>query len=333
MIGNPTLPPPFNVTRASHVVLRARDLAATRRFYVDTLGFLVSGETEDALYLRGIEERSHHSLVFRRTTDKPVCERIGLRVFTEDDLDLAAKYFERIGRAVQWADVPFQGRTLHVDDDCGFPLELCATMDFDEPNLQRYDLYRGAHPMRLDHFQVVTHDVQRATDFYLALGFRIAEYTATDGTEELWGTWMHRKGNPHDIVFTNGLGPRLHHFAFAVPEVRDIIHACDVAASYGYGEKVERGPGRHGISNAIFVYLRDPDGHRVELFNAHYTTIDINHAPLRWDLSDTRRSQLWGLPATAAWFFEASEFPGRPLHEPLLKAEPATLERFLSNQF
>src|SRR5690606_25806394 len=117
-----------------------------------------------------------------------------------------------------------------------------------------------------------------------------------------------------------------------VPEVRDIIHACDVAASYGYGEKVERGPGRHGISNAIFVYLRDPDGHRVELFNAHYTTIDINHAPLRWDLSDTRRSQLWGLPATAAWCFEASEFPGRPLHEPLLKAEPATLERFLSNQ-
>ena len=26
-----------------------------------------------------------------------------------------------------------------------------------------------------------------------------------------------------------------------------------------------RGPGRHGIGNAFFVYFRDPDGHLVEL--------------------------------------------------------------------
>ena len=131
----------------------------------------------------------------------------------------------------------------------------------------------------------------------------------------------------------SGRGPRLHHFAFGVPEVRDVVHVCDVAGSLGFDKHFERGPGRHGIGNAFFVYFRDPDGHRVELFNAHYQAIDINQTPLRWDLSDTRRSQLWGLPATAKWFYEATEFSQRQPQEPLLKASPVTLETFLGGQF
>jgi catechol 2,3-dioxygenase len=328
----PTLPPPFNVTRAGHVVLTARDLQATREFYCDVLGFIISDQTADSLYLRGIEERSHHSVVFKRTREAPACARIGFRVFTEDDLDRAAAYFKSIDHPTQWVEVPHQGRTLHVTDAAGAPLELCAVMDIVQGNVDKFDRYRGGSPMRLDHFQLATHDVETATRFYLAIGFRMSEYTAADGTEELWGTWLHRKGNPHDIVYTNGRGPRLHHFAFAVPEVRDVIHACDVAGSLGFGQHLERGPGRHGISNALFVYFRDPDGHRVELFNAHYQAIDINDPPLRWDLSNTRRSQLWGLPAPAAWFFEGTDFVGQPLQEPLLKAEPVTLERFLAGQ-
>ncbi|MCC6949518.1 MAG: 3,4-dihydroxyphenylacetate 2,3-dioxygenase [Bradyrhizobiaceae bacterium] len=333
MIPNAIVTPPFNITRASHAVLTARDLGATRAFYCDVLGFLPSNQDRDALYLRGIEERSHHSLVFHRTDSASVCERIGLRVFTDEDLDKAADHFTRLGHPVRWAEVPHQGRTLHVDDNVGMPLELCAVMDELPPSLQKFELYKGASPMRLDHFQLVTHDVQRAMEFYLALGFRLTEYTATDGKDEIWGAWLQRKGNPHDVVFSNGRGPRLHHFAYTVPETRDIIHVCDVAGSLGFGRHFERGPGRHGIGNALFVYFRDPDGHRIELFNAHYQAIDVNHTPLRWDLTDTRRSQLWGLPAHAKWFFEASEFPGKPLHEPLLHAEPVTLEKFLATHF
>jgi catechol 2,3-dioxygenase len=325
--------PPFNITRASHAVLTVRDLGATRAFYCDVLGFIASDHDRNILYLHGIEERSHHSLVFRRSDGPPVCERVGLRVFAEEDVDKAAHYFKKLGQPIRLLDEPYQGRTLHVDDAVGTPLELCAVMDDLPTNLQKFEVYRGASPMRLDHFQVVSHDVQRAMEFYLALGFRLTEYTATDGKDEIWGAWLQRKGNPHDIVFSNGKGPRLHHFAYTVPETRDIIHVCDVAGSLGFGAHFERGPGRHGIGNALFVYFRDPDGHRIELFNAHYQAIDINHPPLRWDLSDTRRSQLWGLPAHARWFFEASAFPGKALHEPLLKAEPVTLEKFLAGQF
>jgi len=198
--------------------------------------------------------------------------------------------------------------------------------------IQQFDRYHGGSPQRLDHFQIATPDVQSATEFYTELGFRITEYTAADGTDDLWGTWLQRKGNTHDLVFTSGRGPRLHHFAFTVPDTLDLIRACDVAGSLGFGGAIDRGPGRHGISNALFVYFRDPDGHRIELFTSHYQAIDIDNEPIRWDLSNTRRSQLWGMPATRRWFFEASEFPRTPIREPVLTGEPVTLERFLSAQ-
>src|SRR5690349_14135822 len=99
-------PPPFNTTRASHVVLTVRDLGASRAFYVDAMGFVVSDETADTLYLRGLEEACHHSLVLRQTAGAPACERVGLRVYTEDDLERAKAWFERAGSPAQWVTVP-----------------------------------------------------------------------------------------------------------------------------------------------------------------------------------------------------------------------------------
>jgi catechol 2,3-dioxygenase len=63
----------------------------------------------------------------------------------------------------------------------------------------------------------------------------------------------------HDIAFTNGLGPRMHHIAFWVPTPLNIIDLLDLMATTGYVGNIERGPGRHGISNAFFLYVLDPD--------------------------------------------------------------------------
>ena len=66
-VRNPVFDPPLNVVRSSHVELGVRDLARSRAFYVDCLGLLVGDESDDALYLRGVEERNHHSIVLRRS--------------------------------------------------------------------------------------------------------------------------------------------------------------------------------------------------------------------------------------------------------------------------
>ena len=326
--------PGFNITRASHVELGVADLQVSKAFYTEAIGLIVSDESDTAVYLRGLEETAHHSLTLQKAA-LPTCIRLGMRVLTEDDLDALVTHFESRQIPAAFVEKPFQGRTLEVSDGIGTPLEFCATMDLRSRLLGRYELYRGGAAQRLDHYQVAAQDVQRAYEFYQPLGFRCSEYTYSlnqDGSQQLWGVWLQRKGNPHDIVFTNGIGPRLHHFAYTIRDAHDLLHFCDVAGSLGMGSRVERGPGRHGMGGgAQFVYVLDPDGHRIELFNTHYQTIDVEPA-LGWNLSDPRRADLWGLPARERWYVEASRFSGVKVQEPRLKADPPTLERFLSRR-
>jgi len=135
--------------------------------------------------------------------------------------------------------------------------------------LRRYDLYKDAIRSGSIISNVFAAEVQGTVDFYARLGFRLTEYAEEDGPNgRIAAAWLHRKGNVHDFAITNGNGPRLHHFAYWVPTAMNILHLCDVMASSGFLKNIERGPGRHGISNAFFLYIRDPDDHRLELYTA-----------------------------------------------------------------
>jgi catechol 2,3-dioxygenase len=85
-----------------------------------------------------------------------------------------------------------------------------------------------------------------------------------------------------------------------------VLRTCDLLAGARLHEAIERGPGRHGISNALFLYLRDPDGNRLELYSSDYLTVDPDFAPIRWSINDPRRQTFWGHTAPACWFEEAS---------------------------
>ncbi|RWR10996.1 3,4-dihydroxyphenylacetate 2,3-dioxygenase [Paenirhodobacter populi] len=329
-IPAPVLNPPFNVTRSSHVVLTVRDLDVSRTFYTDLVGLVVSDADRETVWLRGREESAHHSLVLRKGAT-PNCQRLGFRVLTDDDILKAKDHFDSIGVPAQIVDVPYQGKTLHVRDAIGMPVEFTSSMPFRERMFMAYDQYRGAAAQRIDHWQIQAQNVRRAFDFWHPLGFRTSEYTYSEvpgGGVDLWGVWMQRKGNPHDQVFTNGPGPRLHHFAYLLRDTADLMHACDVAGALGLGRRLERGPGRHGISGAMFIYFRDPDGHRIEMFNTHYQNIDLE-PPIGWSLSNPKRADQWGMPARAKWFNEATVFEGAEPVEPDLAADVPTLEKFL----
>lgn len=313
--------PPFNIVRLSHIVLTVTDLKASRDFYVDTLGLQVTAEDDRRIYLRAMEERGHHCLVLERG-DIAVAQELGFKVTDEEQLDRAKHYFEKLELPAKWAEVPYQGRTLRTRDPQGIPLEFYAKMDRLPAIHQQYKLYKGVRPLRIDHFNCFSPSVLDAVRFYNSIGFRVTEYTATEDTDELWAAWMHRKGGVHDIAFTNGSGPRLHHVAFWVPTPLSIIDLLDVMATTGYVANIERGPGRHGISNAFFLYIRDPDGHRVEIYCSDYQTIDPDHEPIRWGLKDPQRQTLWGAPAPRSWFEEGSVFANTPVRAADLQATP-----------
>jgi catechol 2,3-dioxygenase-like lactoylglutathione lyase family enzyme len=196
-IPKPNYNPPFNITRASHSVLHVKDLAKSRAFYVDLIGLIVSDEDKDTIYLRGVAEVCHHSLVLKRAS-APQAERVGMRCFTEEDLEKAKAYFEKANLPAQWVERPYQGRTLHVSDPLGLPLEFCATMTLKPRLMTSFEHHHGAVPHRIDHFQILVPDVQRELDFYTGLGFRLSEYIAPDGSDDPLFVFLQRKGNPHD---------------------------------------------------------------------------------------------------------------------------------------
>src|SRR5689334_12304856 len=178
-IRPPELAPPFNIVRASHVELGVRDLARAKAFYVDCLGLLATDETADALYLRGVEERNHHSIVLRQARE-PDATALGFKVASEEDLDRAAAWFKAQNLPVSFPELPHQGRTLRTADTSGMPLDFYFKMDQAPSMLQRYAVHQGARIQRIDHLNCFTPDVQTAYDFYRSLGFRLTEYTETE---------------------------------------------------------------------------------------------------------------------------------------------------------
>ena len=103
--------------------------------------------------------------------------------------------------------------------------------------------------------------------------------------------FLQRKGNPHDIVFAPALG-RAFITSRSVVRMHHFFYVCDLASDMGFAENIEYGPGRHGPGHALFVYMRDPDGHRIELFNTHYQVMDIENEPVRWDALLCRQAAL-----------------------------------------
>ena len=312
LIGVGAATPPFDIVRAAYAELAVTDLDASEEFYARLLGFAVSARTDDALYLRGWGERLHHSLVLVRG-ERPACTRLAFRVRAEADLDALEAEFRRRGCEVRWASEERvgMGRVLRVWDPFGYPLEFFAQMTTLDPLLQRFDLQSGAPIVRLDHFNIHSPDCEGALRFWQELGFRLTEYISTDGADErLTGGWLARKQTVHDVALTAGRGPRLHHVGLYVDEPGGVIRTCDRFAAAHRSDAIERGPGRHGVSNAFFVYLRDPDGHRVELYSCDYYTGDPGHQPIRWSVADPRCRSFYGTRAPDSWYEESSEVTG-----------------------
>lgn len=299
----------FDIVKAGHIEFFVTDLDEARKFYVDALGFVVTEADRNHLYLRGLEDRAHHCLTLTKS-DSPGVGHFAFRVAEEEGLRAIEAAARANGGETRWVkpdEEKGQGKALMVEDQFGFPVEFYTKMVKAEWMLQKYQNYRGAKVMRVDHFNIMLPDVATAYEWYVdTLGFGCTEVTETEGKKPaLWAAWLRRKHTCHDIALTTGNGPRVHHAGFTVADRSSIMDAADLLASSGYLKSMERGPGRHGVSNAFFLYLRDPDGNRIELYTGDYISADPDWVPIRWKLNDPQRQTFWGAPTPASWFNEA----------------------------
>jgi len=303
--------PSFDIVKAGHIEFLVTDLNEARKFYVDTLGFVVTEADKSHIYLRGLEDRHHHCLTLTQS-DSPGVGHFAFRVATEGGLKAIEKLAKSMGFYTRWVEAGQergQGRALLMEDKFGFPVEFYSKMAGVEWMLQKFQNYRGGKVMRLDHFNVMLPDAASAFEWYVdSLGFKCTELTETEGRKpDLWAAWLRRKQTCHDIALTTGKGPRVHHAGFTVADRGSIMDVADLLASAGYLESMERGPGRHGVSNAFFLYLRDPVGNRIELYTGDYISADPDWVPIHWKLNDPQRQTFWGALTPASWFNDAME--------------------------
>ncbi|HEY6282521.1 MAG TPA: VOC family protein, partial [Nitrososphaerales archaeon] len=249
--------PGFDVVKAGHIEFLVTDLKEAKKFYAETLGFVITEESRNHIYLRGLEDRIHHCLTLTES-GSPGVGHLAFRVASEASLKSIEKLVRSKGDFVRWlepGEERGQGRALLVEDQFGFPVEFYSKMAGEEWMLQRYQYHRGAKVMRLDHFNLMLPNAASAVDWYMkSLGFGCTEITETEGPKPaLWAAGLRRKHTCHDLALTTGKGPRVHHAGFTVSDRASIMDAADLLASTGYLQSMERGPGRHGVSNAFFL--------------------------------------------------------------------------------
>ena len=294
-----------NTIRIAQAAFTVRNLQASRHFYVDLLGLNVLHEDSRTLYLRGVEDREW-TLKLEQAPEAGV-RHIGYRVGSEADLELLVSLCELEQLPYRWESDVDRPRMLRIQDPFGNPTVFFAQSQTHKWLLQEYHLHRGPGLQRVDHCNLMCPDVAAVMNWYMdRLEFRLSEYTE-DEVGRIWAAWIQRRGGVHDLALTNGAGPRMHHFCYWMPDALSIIKACDILGGARMPEAIERGPGRHGVSNAFFVYLRDPDGHRIELYTSDYITVDPDFQPIKWMRDDPRRQTLWGAKTPRSWFEEGSQ--------------------------
>ena len=297
--------PDFNILRLGHIEYLVSDLARARDFYVD-------GPVRDRVRHRPrLPARHRGPRASQRGADALALPGIGhfsFRVSCEEDLDrLAHSSPAWACPCAGWRPARNAARAaLRVQDPFGFQVEYYAHMEQAPWLLQQYHLHRHGCPTRLDHLNVLMPDAQAGFDWYTReLGFYCPNHRLGPARGTRVGQLAVPQGHHPRHRRDDGQGPSVHHAGFA-----DGAHGRDprlrrAGRAAGYADNIERGPARHGISNALFVYVRDPDGNRFELYTGDYLTVDRDQAPKRWELDNPRRQSLWGPPPPRRWYEES----------------------------
>lgn len=183
---------------------------------------------------------------------------------------------------------------------------------------------QGVPVRRIDHVNLLSPNPDADAEFTVnVLGFREREIITPDDAEGVrLGSWMAVSNLAHDIAFVmdpSGMRGRLHHICYwyGVPQ-----HAYDVAEVFkDYNIPIEAGPGKHGISQAFFMYVIEPGGNRVELFaDSGYLVFDPSFKRVNWKMS-----QVPGVGDAFPWSWWNEGTPRSDKKEPRMIPAPEDL--------
>lgn len=297
------------ITHLGHAELLVTDLAASKAFFTDLLGLIVSEEREGTVFLRAWQDWDHHTLQLTAAPE-PGLAHLGWRVPTKADADEIRGRLEERGITITErvaADNDGHGDSIRFTTPGGLPFELYweveyfqATGDLVSPMASHPSRIpaRGAAPRRFDHVTFIANDVVAEQEFLTdVLGIR-HNYFVKGPDGERWGSWLSCNNVSHETAVTKnaaGTGGLLHHVAYYADTVDEVLRTATLLVDHGH--ELEWGPGKHGTSGATFLYFREPSGNRVEVWTGGMLIFDPDWKAIEWgpEIGHLGNS-MWGTP-------------------------------------
>lgn len=290
------------IAKLGHVALVTPSLEESVWFFRDVLGLQEVERADGTVYLRGLRDREHHTLTL--TEGEAALDHVGWQTWDATDLDSFASRLEDEGVAVTRTDATEHrghGAAVRFRLPAGHQFELYHEVEQPDPPAdassrlpnRSYKLSAGTPslPQRIDHVQLRGGEPGINTGVIKdALGFRLIEYIVDEHDEHQSGWWT-TNSLAHTLAYLGGGDPTFHHVAFHFDHLVDLWNAADVIREHGV--PLDGGPGKHAITNANFMHVRDPgSGHRVELFGGTYQVFNPDWEPVKWT-RDALEDQPW----------------------------------------
>lgn len=288
------------LSRLGHVALETPDLEESVWFFRDVLGLEEVERSDETVYLRSLRDWEHHTVSLTQA-DSGGIDHIAWRASEPDDLQAFADQFEADGVDIEWIDAgeeTGQGEAIRFQTDQGHRFEIYYDVEKpDAPEERRSRLANRVYdepgsnriaPRRIDHVNLQVNDPASFTTWMEdTLDFRLNEYfDKADGTRH--GSWMSVTPLTHDVGFhpnPDGDEPRFHHIAYYVETIQDLFEAADHFRENGI--ELDAGPGQHAITQAKFLYVKDPASNvRVELYTGGYLIFDPDWEAIGWNPDD-----------------------------------------------
>jgi catechol 2,3-dioxygenase len=282
------------IAHLAHLEVFTPKLDESLRFYTEVLGLEETERDAQSVYLRAWGEWSHHSL---RLTEgpQPGLAHIGWRAESPEDLDVAVARLEERGAGEGWLESSvghgpaFRYRSpggqlheLYWEEDRYVPP---PGMESPYPNRPQRYVPRGVAPRQIDHVTVMAADPFGDAEWFRdTLGFRFTEYIVADEDSDVaLFAMVTNNEKSHDLGLIRDQSPipgRIHHFAWWVDTRADLLRAADTLLNADVA--IEFGPGRHGMGEQDYLYVREPGGLRVEVNTGGYRLYTPDWETKRW---------------------------------------------------
>ena len=298
------------IAKLGHVALVSADLEKSLWFFRDTIGLEETEVVDGVHYLRAWGDFEHHTLSIT-AGETSYIDHIGWRTKRREDIATFATLLEDAGTEVRWLEEGqevAQGEAIRFELPSGHRFELYYDMektpaDESRKSVLKNQTYKswakGVSPRRIDHVNLQTsHDNAEIVKFLQeALGFKLREYFV-DPDDVQVASWLSVTNLVHDVAIMST--PRskepneMHHIAYWLDNAQDLLRAADILCET---DVQFVGPGKHGISQAMYIYVKDPgSGLRLEIFTNGYLIFEPDWEPVKWTYEEYLKngSAYWG---------------------------------------